>query len=60
MGYEHIVDRDSLSLSFPAISFQNEQLLYLTQIVLRCRYAIDSRRDLDSERSSRVLARAGL
>ena len=29
VGYEHIVDHDSLSLKFPAILFQNEWLLYL-------------------------------
>ena len=34
-GYERIVDRDSFSLQLPAISFQNERILYLTQTVLR-------------------------
>ena len=46
---------DSLSLQFPAISFLNEWLLYLTQTVLCCKYAVDSRRDLDSKRSSCIL-----
>ena len=58
MGNEYIVDRNSLSLQFPAILFQNEPLLYLTQTVLRCRYAVDSHRDLDSKKSSRILALA--
>ena len=60
MGYECIVDCDSLSLQFPAISFQNERFLYLIQTGLRCRYAVDSRLDLDSRRSSRILAHNAL
>jgi len=50
----------SLSLQFPAISYQKERLLCLTQTVLRCRYAVDSCRDMDSYRSSRLRARAAL
>ena len=52
VGYEHIVDRDTLSLQFPAILLQNEWLLYLIQTVLRCRYAVDSCHDVDLKRSS--------
>ena len=39
MGYERIVDGDSLSLQIPAILFRNERLLYLTQTALCFRYA---------------------
>ena len=51
---------NSLSLQFPAILFQNELFLYLTQTVLRYRYAVDSRRDMDSERSCHIIACAVL
>ena len=44
----------------PSYLFQNERLLYLTQTVIRWRYAVDSCHDLDSKRSSRILARAVL
>ena len=56
LGYECIGNRDFHSLQFPAISFLNERLLYLTQTVIRCKYAVD----LDSKRSSRILACAVL
>ena len=48
VGYKCIIDRHPPSLQVPAISFQNEQLLYLTQTALRCRHAVDSCCDLDS------------
>ena len=44
----------------PSNFVPNERLLYLSQTAIRCRYAVDSRRDLDSKRSSRILARAVL
>ena len=60
LGYERIVNRNSLSLHFPANLFHNERLLYLIQTLLHCRYAVDSCCDMDSKRSSLILAHAVL
>ena len=59
VGYECIVDGDSLSLQFPAIFFKMNGSCTSPRSS-RCRYAVDSRRDLDSKRSSRILACAVL